>query len=77
MLNSAENEICSSYKKLNTKNLNFFFLHSKDEHEFFPANKYQNANNPWSTQLSMKEVLLPRPPYWNWESISEIQIEDG
>ena len=24
MLNSAENEICSAYKKLNTNNLNFF-----------------------------------------------------
>ena len=24
MLNSAENEICSTYKKLNTNNLNFF-----------------------------------------------------
>ena len=24
MLNSAENEICSAYKQLNTNNLNFF-----------------------------------------------------
>ena len=34
MLNSAENEICSAYKKLNTKNVNFF-LQSRAEHEKF------------------------------------------
>ena len=39
MLNSADNEICSAYEKLNTSNLNFF-LHSRTEHEIFPANKY-------------------------------------
>ena len=39
VLNSAKNEICSACKKLNTKNLNFF-LQSRAEHEFFPANKY-------------------------------------
>ena len=40
MLKSAENEICSAFKKLNTKNLNFFFLHSRAEHVNFPTYKY-------------------------------------
>ena len=39
ILDSAENEICSAYKKLNTTILNFF-LQSSAEHEIFPANKY-------------------------------------
>ena len=49
MLNSAENEICSSYKKLNTTNLNFFLFQNSAEHEIFPANRYKNANNCFVT----------------------------
>ena len=40
LLNSAENEICSTYKKLNTKNLNFFNCTAEVSMNIFPANKY-------------------------------------
>ena len=40
ILNSAENEICSAYKNINTNNLNFFSLQNRAEHESFPANEY-------------------------------------
>ena len=40
MLNSAEKEICSAYRKLNANNLYFLFLQSRAEHEIFSANKY-------------------------------------
>ena len=35
MLNSAENEICSAYKKLNTTNLNFFPCKAELSMKFF------------------------------------------
>ena len=35
MLNSAENEICSAYKKLNTTNLNFFSCKAELNMKFF------------------------------------------
>ena len=67
MLNSAENEICSAYKKLNTTNLKIF-LQNRAEHEIFPANKILKCQqlafqfllagkNSCSIELSMKKVL--------------------
>ena len=40
MLNSAKNEICSAYEKIKKPAISTFFVHSRNEHEIFPANKY-------------------------------------
>ena len=45
-------------RRLRPRGYKTFFMLNSAEHEIFPANKYENANNSWHFNIFSREIFM-------------------